>query len=96
MAKVRLTPGAEAELYAIWAGIAVENAAAADNLFRRIMDRIALAADNPLMGSLRPELSATARILVEGRYITIYEPQPDGVTVIAIVHGMRDPDHWLA
>ena len=96
VAKVRLTPRAEAELYDIWATIAVDNMAAADKLFRRIMDRIGLAADNPMMGVSRSELSPTARILIEGRYITIYEPQPDGVTVIAIVHGMRDPDHWLA
>jgi toxin ParE1/3/4 len=95
MAKVRLTPKAEADLYGIWAAIAVENEIAADELFRRIMDRVSLAAENPLMGSLRSALSPTARILVEGRYIAIYEPQSDGVTVIAIVHGMRDLNHWL-
>ena len=42
-----------------------------------------------------PELSATARVLIEGRCIVIYEPQPEGVLVVAIVHGMRDPEHWL-
>ena len=47
------------------------------------------------MGVARPELSPTARILVEGRYIVIYEPRADGVLVVAIVHGMRDPANWL-
>jgi toxin ParE1/3/4 len=47
------------------------------------------------MGVARPELSSTARILVEGRYIIIYEPMPFGVLVIAVVHGMRNPRNWL-
>lgn len=48
------------------------------------------------MGAARPELSSTARILVEGRYIMIYEPTPYGILVVAIVHGMRDPEQWLS
>jgi toxin ParE1/3/4 len=95
VAKFSLTPRAETDLYEVWAGIAVDNIAAADGLFRRIMHKVELAADNPLMGAARPELSATARILVEGRYIVIYEPRPDGVLVVAVVHGMRDPTSWL-
>jgi toxin ParE1/3/4 len=91
-----LTPRAESDLYEIWATIAVDNIRAADRVFHRIMSKAWLAADNPRMGAPRPELSPTARILVEGRYIVIYEPRPDGVTVVAIVHGMRDPESWLA
>lgn len=95
MAELTLTPRAEADLFEIWAMIAVDNARAADALFRRIMKKARLAAENPHMGAPRPELSATARILVEGRYLIIYEPQPNGVKIIAIVHGMRDPEGWL-
>lgn len=47
------------------------------------------------MGSPRPELSKTARILAEGRYLAIYEPQTYGILVVAVVHGMRDPTQWL-
>lgn len=50
----------------------------------------------PFIGVARPELGREARILVEGRYVVIYEPQPDGIAVIAVVHGMRDPDTWLS
>ncbi len=39
--------------------------------------------------------TVTARVLIEGRYIVIYEPQMEGILVVAIVHGMRDPEHWL-
>ena len=54
-----------------------------------------VAADMPGVGSPRPELSRTARILVEGRYVIIYEPMPYGILVVAVVHGMRNPENWL-
>lgn len=95
MASLVFTPRAEADLYEVWAGIAADNVGAADSLYRRIMHKVELAADSPYIGAARPELSPTARILVEGLYIVIYEPQPDGVMVVAIVHGMRNPESWL-
>ncbi|MES0112117.1 type II toxin-antitoxin system RelE/ParE family toxin [Mesorhizobium sp. M0013] len=95
MASHRLTPRASQDLRDIWHTIAADNEKAADRLLMRIFERLELAAQHPKMGSARPELSATARVLVEDRYIIIYEPQPDGVIAVAIVHGMRDPDHWL-
>ncbi|ESX22655.1 type II toxin-antitoxin system RelE/ParE family toxin [Mesorhizobium sp. LSJC264A00] len=95
MASHRLTPRASQDLRDIWHTIAADNEKAADRLLMRIFERLELAAQHPKMGSARPELSATARVLVEDRYIIIYEPQPDGVIAVAIVLGMRDPDHWL-
>jgi plasmid stabilization system protein ParE len=76
VAKLTLTPRAEADLFEIWATIAMDNAAAADKLFRRIMKKARLAAENPRMGAPRPELSPTARILVEGRYLIIMSLNP--------------------
>ena len=95
MARYRLTPRASQDLRDIWHTIAIDNEKAADKLLMRIFDKLDLAAQHPKMGTARPELSATARILIEGRYIVIYEPQPDGVLAVAVVHGMRDPEHWL-
>ncbi|MER8902807.1 type II toxin-antitoxin system RelE/ParE family toxin [Mesorhizobium sp. M0772] len=95
MASHRLTPRASQDLRDIWYTIAADDEKAADRLLMRIFERLELAAQHPKMGSARPELSATARVLVEGSYIVLNEPQPDGVIAVAIVHGMRDPDHWL-
>lgn len=95
MAEFRLTPRAEDDLRDIWRTIALDNEPAADRLIRRIMDKFALAADQPGMGAPRPEISKTARILVEGRYLAIYEPESYGILVVAVVHGMRDPAQWL-
>lgn len=47
------------------------------------------------MGVARPEIAPAARLLVEGRYVILYEPTPEGVLIVAIVHGMRDPARWL-
>ena len=95
MARYRLTPRASQDLRDIWHTIAIDNEKAADKLLTRIFEKLDLAAQHPKMGTARPELSVTARVLIEGRYIVIYEPQPDGVLVVAFVHGMRDPEHWL-
>lgn len=95
MGRYRLTPRAEEDLRDIWRRIAPENEAAADALLLRIFDRLELAAEQPQMGVARPELSGTARILIEGNYIVIYEPAPYGILAIAVVHGMRDPANWL-
>jgi len=47
------------------------------------------------MGPLRPDLSPTARILIEGRYIAIYEPMSYGIFVVTVVYGPRDVENWL-
>lgn len=95
MRKVTVTPRAEQDLEDIWNTIAADNPSAADNLIRRIFRKAELARDQPGMGAARPELSATARILIEGRYLVIYEPNVDGIKIVAVVHGMRDPESWL-
>lgn len=48
------------------------------------------------MGSPRPELSKTARLLVEGRYLIVYEPMSYGIFVVTVVHGARDLENWLS
>ncbi|TPN83108.1 type II toxin-antitoxin system RelE/ParE family toxin [Mesorhizobium sp. CU2] len=95
MASYRLTPRAEQDLSNIWRHIAADSEKAADGLVGRIFNKLELACSHPNMGVARPELSETARILVEGRYIVIYEPMDYGILAVAIVHGMRDPEHWL-
>ncbi len=95
-ARVVLSPRAEQDLRDIWYSIAPDNERAADALLIRILDKADLAAEHPLMGPARPELSPTARILIEGRYIFIYEPMPYGIFVAAIVYGARDVENWLA
>ena len=95
MAEARLSPRAEQDIRDIWRSIALDNEPAADALLRRMLDKADLAATQPNMGVARPELSPTARILIEGNYILIYEPMPFGILVVAIVHGGRDLESWV-
>ena len=95
MAEARLSPRAEQDIRDIWRSIALDNEPAADALLRRMLDEADLAATQPNMGVARPELSPTARILIEGNYILIYEPMPFGILVVAIVHGGRDLESWV-
>lgn len=95
MAEARLSPRAEQDIRDIWCTIAIDNEPAADALLRRMLEKADLAATQPNMGVARPELSPTARILIEGSYILIYEPMPYGILVVAIVYGGRDHESWI-
>jgi toxin ParE1/3/4 len=95
VADYRLSPRAKHDLRDIWHTIAVENERAADALIGRFFERFALAAAHPEMGPARPEIAASARLIIEGRYVAIYEPAPYGVLIVAVVHGARDRSHWL-
>jgi toxin ParE1/3/4 len=95
VARALFSPRAEDDLRAIWRAIAPDNEPAADALLLRLIDRAQLAATQPNMGAACPELSPTARLLIEGQYIIIYEPIPDGIFIAAIVHGARDQQNWL-
>jgi toxin ParE1/3/4 len=90
VAKFTLTPRAEADLQDIWLSIALDSQRAADGQISRIMEKIYVASEFPLMGVARPELSKTARILIAGNYIVIYEPLAAGLKVVSVVHGARD------
>lgn len=95
MARFVLSRRAERDIRSIWHDIATDNEAAADNLLRRFFDKVELAAGQPEMGAPRPELSPTARILIEGNYIIVYEPMSYGILVVTVVYGGRKPENWL-
>ncbi len=95
MARYKLTPRAQRDVRDIWRNIALHNEMPTNKLLDRLFDKFELVAGDPEIGVARPELSETARILIDGRYIAIYEPAPYGIMVIAVVHGMLDPAIWL-
>jgi toxin ParE1/3/4 len=77
--------------------IAADNPAAATRIVRAIGARIDRLADHPRLGPRRPDLRPTARMLVEGPYLILFETHPDTdegpveqVDVIRVVDGRRD------
>lgn len=95
MARYRLSPHARKQLRDIWQDIALHNEAAADRFLRRFIAKFERAASHPDIGMARPDIADAARMLIEGRYIAIYEPTKYGVEVVAVLHGMRDAKRWL-
>lgn len=90
-----LSPRARAQLADIWYFIAEESERAADRVVNEVLDAIDLAAENPNMGSPRPDLQGQVRMLVVGSYLVFYTPEIDAIRVLTIVHGMREPKSWL-
>lgn len=95
MADVRVSPRANADLEEIWLTVALDNQPAADRLLRGIGTKLELLAVFPEMGARRPDIAPSARLLVEGSYLVLYEIGPEGVEVVRVIHGARDLDNVL-
>jgi toxin ParE1/3/4 len=91
------TPLAEEDLLEIYSTIAADNVDAAERLYSAIQERIEMLVEYPRMGLRRPEIAPSARMLVKGMYLVLYETHPDTddgsverVEIVRIVHGQRD------
>lgn len=90
MRRVRLSPGALADLDAIHIYIARHNPAAADDVIRRIQARILALESEPFIGQARPELRPDLRNLVVGNYLVFYLVADDLVEIVRVLHGAQD------
>jgi plasmid stabilization system protein ParE len=93
MARVVVTPSADADVHAIQIDLAkaagLHTAAKYTTLFERLFDRLAQYPDS---GSPPPSLGKDIRIGIVFPYIVIYRHHAtDGtVTVLRVIHGRRD------
>ena len=92
MARVTRRPQAEADILEIWTYIAEDSFVEADRWIDRLDESLTLWATQPKMGRARDELSPGIRSLAFGRYVVFFEPQPDGIDVVRVLHGSRDLD----
>ena len=97
MTTVVLSPAAERDLEDIWLTIAKENLPAADRLLAALGRKIERLARHPRLGSRRPDIRPSVRMLVEGPYLLLYEIQPDSdagevvtVEIVRALDGRRD------
>jgi toxin ParE1/3/4 len=91
------TPQAREDLLDIYLTIGVDSAAAAERLYTAIEEKLSLLAAHPRLGVRRPEIAPTARMLVEGMYLLLYETHPDTnegpvdeIEIVRVIHGHRD------
>ena len=97
MTRIVRLPAAERDLEDIWLTIAADNPAAATRMVRAIGASIENLADHPHMGPRRSDIRPTARMLVVGPYLILYETHPNDeegqvreVEIVRIVDGRRD------
>lgn len=92
MSRVTRRPQAEADILEIWGYIAEDSVVVADRWVDRLDEKFSLWASQPMMGRGRDELAPGIRSLVFGRYVVFFEPVPDGIDVVRVLHGSRDID----
>ena len=92
MARVTRRPQAEDDVLEIWDYIAEDSIVEADRWVDRLDEKLALWATQPMMGRARDELAHGIRSLAFGRYVVLFQPLPDGIDVVRVLHGARDID----
>ena len=90
MSHIRHKRAAQSDAVAIWRYIARDSPAFADAMLARFTEKLARLADNPQLGTPRPELRAGLRSFAVGNYILFYAPGDDGITLYRILHAARD------
>lgn len=95
MIEIRFSPDALGDLQEIKGYITddLQNATAAENTIRTIMDRIQQLIDFPDMGAPLSSVAKTQsdyRYLVCGNYTAFYRHEKDSVFIIRVLYGRRD------
>jgi toxin ParE1/3/4 len=93
MRQILQTKTAVRDLDAIWDYIAVEhdNPESANKLIDEFDTSYRLLATNPLLGQSVEWLSAhLRRFAVRKNYIIFYEPIPDGILIVRVLHAARN------
>lgn len=95
--KVLWTPLAHEDALDIYVAIGIDNPSAAERVYSTLMERSLQLASSPRLGVRRPEIALSARMLVEGVSLILYETHPDtdqgpieAVEIVRVVHGHRD------
>ena len=47
-------------------------------------------ANQPMMGTARPDLGESVRCFTVDSFVVIYEPADDGITILLVIHGAQD------
>lgn len=90
MARVFKTGQCHLDLVAIGRHIARDNPTAALKLLDAIDDKLQFLADNPALGEARGDLERCLRSFSIKSYVIYFQPCPEGIDVLRILHGAQD------
>ncbi len=98
--KLVWTPQVEEDLISIYSYIALDSPAAADRVLAKLQKGVDTVARNPRLFQHRPDIRPSARIVIEGPYLVLYEIHPDSdngpireVEIVRVVDGRRNLKH---
>ncbi len=92
MTRILRRKDAKSDLKEIWKYIASDSKERANDFLRALNDKMEALAKNPLMGRERDEVTPGLRSFPFKRYVIFYQPLPDGIDVVRVLHGARDID----
>ncbi|MHB8302410.1 MAG: type II toxin-antitoxin system RelE/ParE family toxin [Acidobacteriaceae bacterium] len=91
------SPQAREDLLEIYISIGIDSPDAAERLYTAMESKANLLVSHPRLGVRRPEIQNSARILMEGAYLLLYETHPDtnegaiaSIEIVRVVDGRRD------
>jgi toxin ParE1/3/4 len=91
MAKIiKISPLAEVDLLDIAIHIATDSVSASDEFLQNMDERFSLLVTQPEMGRQRPELGNVIRSFALRNYVVFYDPIPEGIFIVRVLHGSRD------
>ncbi|MEZ6130670.1 MAG: type II toxin-antitoxin system RelE/ParE family toxin [Planctomycetaceae bacterium] len=90
--RIEKTLRAETDAIEIWLYIAGDNPTAASDLIYDIERRLRSLAAMPESAEAVPEFGRNIRRSSVGNYVIYYRPIADGIQVIRILHGNRQPE----
>ena len=92
MPRIERAARAETDAVEIWVYIARDNEAAADGMIDQIESRLASLSRMPLSAEAVPYIDPDVRRSSVGNYVIYYRPIDDGIQVLRILHGARQPE----
>lgn len=87
--KIRFTPNAHADIYAVYDYIATDNLTAAQHTLDKIENMIDHLADHPQLGRTGRVSDTRELIVPDTPYIVAYELTPETIDILAIIHSSR-------
>lgn len=95
MSRIRRSRASREDVSGIWGYIADDDIDAAEAWIGTLDTKLRLLADNPMLGRARSEIAPDLRSFAVGNYVMFYEPQPDGIFLVRVLHGARDARRLL-
>jgi toxin ParE1/3/4 len=95
MPRIERTTRAEEDAVAIWEYIAQDNPTAATELIFSIEKLITRLAELPESAEAVPIIAPAVRRASLGSYVLYYRPITDGIELLRVLHGAREPEDLL-